>query len=278
LTLPAAFSLRPGFGFGGILKDTLPEALRDAGPAAPVVGPGEDEAWMLETLRTAMTHHGLSDPNPVVGCLVVRDGRVVSRGATERIGERHAERDAIEAVADRSVFRGATAYVTLEPCSHHGRQPPCADLLASVGLARCVVALRDPNPLVNGVSAFPVFTTASSPRSATSHPQPLPNCEADVLTNALAKPPWPEAVASLIRDRLTSLRNDIARSVADLNRDQQRTLRGLLVWAALSWRTAQRVEQALPNPLQPARFDAISDAWFAWRMARRATIGRFRLN
>lgn len=104
----------------------------------------------------------------------------------------------------------------------------------------------------------------------------MENAKAD--TNALAKPPWPEAVASLIRDRLTSLRNDIARSVADLSRDQQRTLRGLLVWAALSWRTAQRVEQALPNQLQPARFDAISDAWFAWRIARRATIGRFRLN
>ncbi len=148
MTLPAGFPLRPGFGFGGVLRDTLPEALQNAVPAPPIRG--EDEGWMLETLRMAMTHHGLSDPNPVVGCVVVRDGRVVSRGATERIGERHAERVAIEAVADRSLFRGATAYVTLEPCSHHGRQPPCADLLASVGLARCVVALRDPNPLVDG--------------------------------------------------------------------------------------------------------------------------------
>lgn len=149
MTLPVAPCLQPGFGFGGVLRDTLPEPLRDAAPPARVAG--EDEAWMLETLRTAMTHNGLSDPNPVVGCVIVRDGRVISRGATERIGERHAERVAVEAVADRSAFRGATAYVTLEPCSHHGRQPPCADLLASLGLARCVVALRDPFPLVNGV-------------------------------------------------------------------------------------------------------------------------------
>ncbi|WP_225768566.1 bifunctional diaminohydroxyphosphoribosylaminopyrimidine deaminase/5-amino-6-(5-phosphoribosylamino)uracil reductase RibD [Inquilinus sp. Marseille-Q2685] len=148
MTLPAGFSLRPGFGFGGVFRDTLPEALRDAAPPARTTG--DDEAWMLETLRTAMTHNGLSDPNPVVGCVIVRDGRVVSRGATERIGERHAERVAVEAVADRSAFRGATAYVTLEPCSHHGRQPPCADLLASLGLARCVAALRDPFPLVDG--------------------------------------------------------------------------------------------------------------------------------
>jgi diaminohydroxyphosphoribosylaminopyrimidine deaminase/5-amino-6-(5-phosphoribosylamino)uracil reductase len=144
----AALSLRTGFGFGGVLQDTLPEGLRGAAPSVSVSG--DDERWMLETLRMAMTHNGLSDPNPVVGCVIVRDGQVVSRGATERIGERHAERVAIEAVADRSVLRGATAYVTLEPCSHHGRQPPCADLLASVGLARCVVALRDPNPLVDG--------------------------------------------------------------------------------------------------------------------------------
>lgn len=103
----------------------------------------------------------------------------------------------------------------------------------------------------------------------------LENAKAD--THSLASPPWPEAIASLIRDRLTSLRNSIARTVADLSREQQQALRGLLVWVALSWRTAQRIEQALPNQLQPARFDAVRDAWFAWRMARRATVGRFRL-
>ena len=95
---------------------------------------------------------------------------------------------------------------------------------------------------------------------------------------ALAKPPWPEALATLIRARLLSLRGEIERSVAGLDREQQQALRGLLVWAALSWRTAERVERALPDRIQPGRFDAIGDAWFAWRIARRATVARFRLN
>jgi phytoene/squalene synthetase len=101
---------------------------------------------------------------------------------------------------------------------------------------------------------------------------------ANVDTNSLAKLPWPETAAALIRGRLTFLRNEIERSVAGSSREQQQALRGLLVWAALSWRTAQRMERTLPNRPQPGRFDGVSDAWFAWRIARRAIVGRFRLN
>lgn len=108
---------------------------------------------------------------------------------------------------------------------------------------------------------------------------PLDELEsANVDTNVLAKPPWPDAVSELIRARLRSLRIDIERNLIDLDGNEQSALRGLLVWAAFAWRTAQRAERALPNRLQPTRFDAISDAWFAWRIARRATIGRFRLS
>jgi len=101
---------------------------------------------------------------------------------------------------------------------------------------------------------------------------------ANVDTHSLAKLPWPETAAALIRGRWAFLRNEIDRSVAGWSREQQQALRGLLVWAALSWRTAQRMEHALPNRPQPGRFDGVSDAWFAWRIARRATVGRFRLN
>jgi 15-cis-phytoene synthase len=100
---------------------------------------------------------------------------------------------------------------------------------------------------------------------------------ANVDTNALAKQPWPETAAALIRGRLTSLRADIERSVSGLSREYQQALRGLLVWASLSWRAAQRMENALPNRLQPGRLDGISEAWYAWRIARRATLGRFKL-
>lgn len=143
-------SLRRGFGGGGMLARTLPSGLQHR--AEPVGPPprDEDERWMQLALERAMSGNGRSNPNPTVGCVIVKDGRVLAEGATEVHGGRHAERVAIQSVADRSVLRGATIYVTLEPCSHTGRQPPCVELVESCGFARCVVGLVDPNPLVAG--------------------------------------------------------------------------------------------------------------------------------
>ncbi|MDY7228148.1 bifunctional diaminohydroxyphosphoribosylaminopyrimidine deaminase/5-amino-6-(5-phosphoribosylamino)uracil reductase RibD [Hyalangium rubrum] len=143
-------SLRRGFGGGGLLSRTLPSGLQHR--AEPVGAPqrDEDERWMQLALERAMSGNGRSNPNPTVGCVIVKDGRVIAEGATEVHGGRHAERVAIQSVADRSVLRGATIYVTLEPCSHTGRQPPCVELVESCGFARCVVGLADPNPLVAG--------------------------------------------------------------------------------------------------------------------------------
>ena len=89
----------------------------------------------------------------------------------------------------------------------------------------------------------------------------------------LAKPPWPAAVVELLRARHESLRHEIARAVGEVDGVQQPALRGLLVWAALAGRSSQRAERALPDPFRLGRFDAVADAWFAWRVARRATIG-----
>jgi 15-cis-phytoene synthase len=91
----------------------------------------------------------------------------------------------------------------------------------------------------------------------------------------LAKPPWPAGVVALLRARHESLRAEIGRALGEVDRVQQPGLRGLLVWAALVRRASQRTERALPDRLHPGRFDAVADAWFAWRVARRATIGRF---
>ena len=103
---------------------------------------------MEQALRLAEETVGLASPNPQVGCVLVRDGGVIGEGA-----HRYEERDHAEIVALKRAaggVRGATAYVTLEPCSHHGRTGPCADALIAAGIARCVVATADANPEVSG--------------------------------------------------------------------------------------------------------------------------------
>jgi diaminohydroxyphosphoribosylaminopyrimidine deaminase/5-amino-6-(5-phosphoribosylamino)uracil reductase len=118
--------------------------------------PSNDAAApMREALALAAHAVGLSDPNPRVGCVIVgADGRLAGRGHTQEAGGAHAEAMALRDAAARGVdVRGATVYVTLEPCSHHGRTPPCADALVAAGVARVVIALRDPNPLVSGRGA-----------------------------------------------------------------------------------------------------------------------------
>ncbi len=103
---------------------------------------------MAQALRLARRGLYTTDPNPRVGCLIVKDGGVVGSGWHERAGGPHAEVRALQAAGERS--RGATAYVTLEPCAHHGRTPPCTEALIAAGVKRVVVAMQDPNPLVSG--------------------------------------------------------------------------------------------------------------------------------
>lgn len=112
---------------------------------------GTDTAWMARALRLAQRGLYTTDPNPRVGCVVVRDGRVVGEGFHARVGEPHAEVAALGMAGEAAA--GATVYVTLEPCCHHGRTPPCTDALIDAGVARVVYALRDPNPRVSGAGA-----------------------------------------------------------------------------------------------------------------------------
>jgi len=103
---------------------------------------------MAQALRLGERGLNTASPNPRVGCVLVRDGNVVGEGWHECTGEPHAEVHALQAAGEAA--RGATAYVTLEPCSHHGRTPPCADALIEAGVARVMVAVQDPNPQVAG--------------------------------------------------------------------------------------------------------------------------------
>lgn len=103
---------------------------------------------MAQALRLAERGLNTTSPNPRVGCVLVRDGNMVGEGWHERAGEPHAEVHALRAAGEAA--RGSTVYVTLEPCSHHGRTPPCADALIAAGVTRVVVAVQDPNPQVAG--------------------------------------------------------------------------------------------------------------------------------
>ncbi len=108
----------------------------------------DDARWMARALMLADEVAHTTWPNPAVGCVLVRDGAVVGQGATAPAPGPHAEAAALAAAGGAA--RGATAYVTLEPCAHTGRTPPCADALADAGVARVVVAVTDPNPLADG--------------------------------------------------------------------------------------------------------------------------------
>ena len=106
---------------------------------------------MALALREGALGVGLASPNPPVGCIIARDGRVLGRGVHTRAGDPHGEIMALRDAERRDEdTRGATAYVTLEPCCHHGRTPPCTDALIRAGLRRVVVGVRDPNPRVDG--------------------------------------------------------------------------------------------------------------------------------
>ena len=107
-----------------------------------------DAEFLRRALELAERGRGLTSPNPLVGAVVVREGRIVGEGAHLRAGGPHAEVEALAAAGEAA--RGATLYVTLEPCNHHGRTPPCAPAVARAGIVRVVAALRDPNPDVGG--------------------------------------------------------------------------------------------------------------------------------
>jgi diaminohydroxyphosphoribosylaminopyrimidine deaminase/5-amino-6-(5-phosphoribosylamino)uracil reductase len=108
----------------------------------------EDSTFMARALKLAQRGLYTADPNPRVGCVIVLNNKVVGEGWHQRAGGHHAEIMALENAGDASI--GATAYVTLEPCCHHGRTPPCTDALIAAGIQRVVVAVTDPNPAVAG--------------------------------------------------------------------------------------------------------------------------------
>lgn len=131
-----------GFCIVGILPSNIPPARKK------IQNKMTDSEYMARAIQLAEQVRGWTNPNPLVGCVMVKNGEIVAEGYHEKIGGWHAERNAIlNADVD---LTGATAYVTLEPCCHHGRTPPCSELLIERGISKIFIGSRDPNPLVSG--------------------------------------------------------------------------------------------------------------------------------
>ncbi|SHJ03797.1 diaminohydroxyphosphoribosylaminopyrimidine deaminase [Butyrivibrio fibrisolvens DSM 3071] len=107
-----------------------------------------DPSYMRRAIELALTAKGHTNPNPLVGAVIVKDGRVIGEGCHQKYGDLHAERNAIKSLNESA--EGATIYVTLEPCCHYGKQPPCTLAIVEAGISRVVIGSRDPNPLVSG--------------------------------------------------------------------------------------------------------------------------------
>ena len=111
----------------------------------------QDRFWMEQALDLALKGWGRTRPNPLVGCVIIRDGKILAKGHHASLGEVHAERHAITQARQRGIdLQGASLYVNLEPCSHQGRTPPCTEIIIEAGIREVVLAMKDPNPLVAG--------------------------------------------------------------------------------------------------------------------------------
>ncbi len=146
VSLKSLHPLKTGFGFGGY----IPRCLDASVSMSFEQKEAEDIHWMRLALLESMEAIGRSNPNPPVGAVFVRDGQLISKGATLAYGDRHAERVAIDAAHDPARLKGSTCYVTLEPCAGTGKQPPCVEALLKVGISRCVVGATDPHPKAAG--------------------------------------------------------------------------------------------------------------------------------
>jgi diaminohydroxyphosphoribosylaminopyrimidine deaminase / 5-amino-6-(5-phosphoribosylamino)uracil reductase len=109
-----------------------------------------EELFMQRALELAELGRGSVSPNPLVGCVIVHDGRIIGEGWHQKYGEAHAEVNAVNSIVDRSLLANSTVYVTLEPCSHFGKTPPCADMLIRENVKKVVIGNVDINPLVSG--------------------------------------------------------------------------------------------------------------------------------
>ncbi len=180
-----------------------------------------DHGMMARALQLAERGLWTTTPNPRVGCVLVRDGEIVGEGWHERAGEPHAEIHALGVAGDRA--RGATAYVTLEPCSHIGRTPPCAEALIAAGVCRVVAAMDDPNPLVAG-KGLALLRAAGIVTASGLLESEARELNIGFVARMTRGRPWLRLKAAASLDGKTALNNGVSQWITgpDARRDGQR--------------------------------------------------------
>lgn len=181
----------------------------------------DDYRWMAHALTLAERGLFTTTPNPRVGCVIVRDGQLVGEGWHVRAGEPHAEVHALTMAGGAA--RDATAYVTLEPCSHHGRTPPCADALIGAGIRRVVTAMEDPNPLVAGQGLARLRAAGITVLTGVEEAQAR-ELNIGFISRMTRGRPWLRLKAAATLDGKTALENGVSQWITgdDARRDAHR--------------------------------------------------------
>ncbi|MEN6584648.1 MAG: bifunctional diaminohydroxyphosphoribosylaminopyrimidine deaminase/5-amino-6-(5-phosphoribosylamino)uracil reductase RibD [Sulfuricella sp.] len=176
---------------------------------------------MAQAMQLAQRGLYSTTPNPRVGCVLVRDGKVVGEGWHEKAGEPHAEVHALNQAGEAA--RGATAYVTLEPCSHYGRTPPCAGALIKAGVGRVIVAMRDPNPMVAG-QGIAMLELAGIPTACGVLEKEARELNVGFISRMERGRPWLRLKVAATLDGKTALNNGVSQWITgpDARRDAHR--------------------------------------------------------
>ena len=218
-----------------------------------------DSRMMLRALELARRGEGIVEPNPMVGCVVVQGEEIVGEGWHQRFGGPHAEIEALRAAGAKAT--GATLYVTLEPCCHHGQTPPCSDAVIQAGIGRVVAAMRDPFPKVAG-GGIQQLMSAGIDVEVGLHEQEARELNAPYLKLLATGRPWVIAKWAMTLDgKLATKTGDSKWISGEASRRVVHELRGRVDAIVVGRRTA-----ALDDPLLTARLEKGSPPRIATRI------------
>ncbi|HBJ34536.1 MAG TPA: bifunctional diaminohydroxyphosphoribosylaminopyrimidine deaminase/5-amino-6-(5-phosphoribosylamino)uracil reductase RibD [Planctomycetaceae bacterium] len=203
---------------------------------------------MLRAIELAERGRGHVEPNPMVGCVLVKDGKLIGEGYHRRFGGPHAEVDALQSLTDRSLADGATAFVTLEPCCHTGKTPPCTAALINAGITRVVAAIADPFPQVNG-GGLAQLRHAGIETEVGICQREATKLSAPYLKRVRSNRPWVIAKWAMTLDgRIATISGDSQWISGEVSRGEVHRLRGLVDAIIIGGGTA-----AIDDPTLTAR-------------------------